>query len=167
MAKNIEIKARIQDKNDCIAIAERLSGAEAEIIKQEDTFFNCDKGRIKLRVFSKEKGLLIFYNRPDITGPKISEYHTTFTNEPDRLLCVLEKSYGSCGKVCKTRMLFHIGRTRVHIDLVDSLGDFMEFEVVLKEHENIIDGETKAKELMALFNISEADLISGAYVDMM
>ena len=43
----------------------------------------------------------------------------------------------------------------------------MEFEVVLQDNEGINERETEAKQLMEAFNISETDLISGAYVDMM
>jgi predicted adenylyl cyclase CyaB len=166
MARNIEIKARILDIDYCVSKAKKLSGAEPEIIKQEDTFFNCEKGRLKLRILSDSSGLLIFYNRADTTIPKTSEYYISSTLEPYRLLEVLERSYGARGKVKKTRKLFIIGRTRIHIDQVENLGSFLEFEVVLKEGENITDGEIEAKELMKAFKISETDLLSSAYVDM-
>ena len=167
MAINIEIKARIPDIDYCISKAESLSRAEPEIIKQEDTFFNCENGRLKLRILSKDNGILIFYNRPDATGPKTSEYYLSSTQEPLRLLDVLERSYGSCGKVKKTRKVYMIGRTRVHLDRVENLGDFLEFEIVLQDDEEIKEGETEAKQLMEAFNISETDLLSSAYVDMM
>ena len=167
MARNVEIKARIHDLKYCVSKAERLSGAEPEIIRQEDTFFNCENGRLKLRILSKDNGVLIFYNRPDATGPKTSEYYISSTHEPDRLLDVLERSYGSCGKVKKTRKLYMIGRTRVHLDQVENLGSFLEFEVVLKDGADITEGEIEANQLMKEFNISETDLLSGAYVDMM
>ncbi|MDZ7723589.1 MAG: class IV adenylate cyclase [candidate division KSB1 bacterium] len=166
MARNIEIKARISDFDYCMKKAESLADAEPEIIIQDDTFFKCENGRLKLRILSKDNGVLIFYNRPDITGPKPSEYHITSTHEPDRLLYILERSYGSCGKVKKTRRLYLIGRTRIHLDQVENLGEFLEFEVVLKENENMTEGKTKANELIKAFNISAKDLISSAYVDM-
>lgn len=166
MARNIEIKAKIPDIDYCIKLAEKLSGAKPKIIKQEDTFFNCKNGRLKLRIHSKDDGVLIFYNRPDLIGLKTSEYYLSTTHEPYRLLDVLERSYGSCGRVNKTRKLYLLGRTRVHLDQVENLGNFLEFEVVLKDDEGITEGETEAKQLMEAFKISESDLISGAYVDM-
>ena len=166
MAKNIEIKARISDLDFCIDKAKSLSGKGPEIIKQNDTFFNCQNGRLKLRIFSDDHGDLIFYNRPNIEGPKTSEYDISPTHEPHRLLDVLKKSYGVYGTVNKVRELYIIGRTRVHIDQVKGVGCFLEFEVVLKEDEEIYEGEIEANELMTEFNIMPSDLISCAYVDM-
>ncbi|WP_044349314.1 class IV adenylate cyclase [Dethiosulfatarculus sandiegensis] len=167
MARNIEIKASISDLAYCDRKAKILAGTEPEIIKQEDIFFNCEKGKLKLRIFSKENGLLIFYNRPEATGPKTSEYYLSSTQEPHCLLDVLERAYGSCGKVKKIRKLYMIGRTRVHLDKVENLGNFLEFEVILQDGEEVIEGEKEAKQLMEAFNISETDLLSGAYIDMM
>lgn len=44
---------------------------------------------------------------------------------------ILTRSLGSEGIVAKTRTLFMVGQTRVHIDSVEGLGDFMELEVDL------------------------------------
>ena len=167
MSRNIEIKARISDIDFCTEKARYLSGAEPVIIKQEDTFFNCQNGRLKLRIFSEDHGELIFYTRPNVAGPKMSEYYISSTDEPYRLLDVLKKSYGIHGEVKKTRKLYIIGRTRVHIDQIERLGNFLEFEVVLNENEDIQRGESEATELMDTFNISHSDLISGAYVDIL
>ncbi len=116
MAINIEIKASLDNISSCIDTAKSLSGSDPEVIKQEDYFFSCENGRLKLRIFSSGKGELIFYNRKNDSGPKTSEYFISETNEPNRLLHVLEKSYGIRGVVKKIRQLFLIGNTRVHID---------------------------------------------------
>ena len=166
MAKNIEIKARISDVAFCIDTARSLSGKEPEIIKQEDTFFICEQGRLKLRILAPDRGELIFYRRKDAAGPKTSEYYISPNHEPHRLLDVLTKAYGIHGKVNKTRKLFIVGRTRIHIDQVEDLGDFLEFEVVLSENEDVSKGHREANELMKTFNITASDLISSAYVDM-
>ncbi len=166
MAKNIEIKASLDNIQSCLEKVKSLSSDEPETIQQEDFFFNCDNGRLKLRFFSHQKGELIFYNRKNEGGPRISEYDITETIDPDRLLNVLEKAYGICGIVKKTRTLFLIGRTRVHIDCVENLGDYIELEVVLSEDENVEAGKAEAHLLMDQLGIESNQLIDCAYVDL-
>lgn len=166
MDKNIEIKAYLSNLNSAIAIAKMLSGAEPEVLHQEDTFFNCANGRLKLRKFSEASGELIFYQRPNSTGPKLSEYAITVTNEPDKLLLVLTKAHGIYGKVSKTRQLFRVGRTRVHIDDVQQLGHFLELEVVLTKGEDLKAAKAEAIDLLAQLGISQSQTIDGAYVDL-
>lgn len=167
MARNIEIKAKVDDVAFCLKEARELSGLPGQEIVQEDYFFNCSNGRLKLRVLSEDRGELIFYNRADQKGPKTSEYHISLTGEPDNLKRLLERSYGVKGVVKKTRQLFLAGRTRIHIDQVEHLGDFLEFEVVLAENEDVDIGEVEARKLMEQFNISDHQLISHAYVDLL
>lgn len=166
MAKNIEIKASLDNVNFCLDTAKSISGSDPEVIKQEDFFFNCNNGRLKLRIFSYQKGEIIFYNRKNDCGPKMSEYYISETHEPDKLLQVLEKSFGIHGVVKKTRKLFLIGRTRVQIDHVENLGDFIEFEVVLSEDEDANIGKAEANNLMKQFGIRNDNLIECAYVDL-
>ncbi len=167
MARNIEIKASLDNVGFCLDKAKSLSGTDPEIIKQDDFFFNCDNGRLKLRFFSQQNGVLIFYKRKNDSGPKTSEYFISETKEPGVLLQVLEKSYGIHGRVKKTRKLFLIGRTRVHIDQVENLGNFLELEVVLSENENSNTGITEAYQLMDQFGIKNDNLIDCAYVDLL
>ena len=60
-----------------------------------------------------------------------------------------------------------IGRTRVHLDRVEGLGDFVELEVVLAEGEAEASGLAEARRLMASLCIDETALIAGAYVDLL
>ena len=82
MPSNIEIKARISDIEVVRRKVEKLDIKESEEIFQEDTFFKTDIGRLKLRIFSQEKGELIYYLRIDSAGPKRSDYKIYKTNDP-------------------------------------------------------------------------------------
>jgi len=166
MARNIEIKARITDIDTCMHTAEKLSGSTPDILHQTDYFFYCSNGRLKLRVFSPEKGELIFYKRDDCTGPGTSEYEISATQQPEKLLRLMEKACGIRGVVRKTRTLFIAGRTRIHIDRVENLGDFLELEVVLSANETAENGISEAGRLMEQLGIKERNLVDCAYIDL-
>ena len=105
-------------------------------IEQDDTFFRCERGRLKLRAFSVAEGQLIFYRRPVQAGPKESFFVISPTASPDSLREALSLAFGIAGRVRKHRTLYLVGRTRVHLDQVETLGHFLELEVVLREGES-------------------------------
>lgn len=167
MPANIEIKARARDFADIKARAAKLSDAPVEVIPQEDTFFNVPQGRLKLRLLAPDRGQLIYYTRPDQEGPKRSDYHITLTSDPQNLKRVLELAYGIRGAVKKTRYLYIVGQTRVHLDDVEGLGQFMELEVVLREGQGDAEGQAIAEGLMGSLGVERSDLLEGAYMDLL
>ncbi len=167
MPANIEIKARARDFEGIKSRAEELSDAPVQISPQEDIFFNVVKGRLKLRILSPDQAQLIFYTRPDQEGPKRSEYHLTQSSDPVNLKRVLELAYGIRGVVRKTRYLYLVGQTRVHLDDVEGLGRFMELEVVLEEGQSDAEGQNVAEQLMSALGVERGDLIDGAYMDLL
>ena len=167
MARNIEIKARIENvQTFALNVAAIADEGPIEIV-QDDTFFRCESGRLKLRAFSKEKGELIFYRRADQRGPKESFFLVSPTSTPDTLRESLSLAYGQAGRVEKRRTLFLVGRTRVHLDQVKGLGHFMELEVVLEQGEPAEEGIREAHALMAKLSVQPSQLIEGAYVDLL
>lgn len=167
MARNVEIKARLKDFDVQFGIAKSICESDGEVIHQEDVFFACDRGRLKLRIFSDDDAQLIYYVRPDQLGPKTSNYVISATREPNTLRNALNLAYGETAVVKKKRLLFMYGRTRIHLDQVEGLGDFLELEVVLKEGESVSIGENEAKELMQQLSIQESNLVESAYVDLL
>ena len=69
--------------------------------------------------------------------------------------------------VRKTRTLYLIGQTRVHIDEVEGLGTFLELEVVLRERQIEAEGKAIAESLMVEFGIDKRELVPEAYVDLL
>ena len=167
MARNIEIKARIESVAALIPRAAALATEGPVEINQDDTFFRCDTGRLKLRVFSEERGELIFYRRANQRGPKESFYLLSPTSSPVGLRELLSQSNGQVGRVEKRRTLFLVGRTRLHLDRVKGLGDFLEIEVVLQDGETTEAGVAQAHALMEQLGVRPSQLIEGAYVDLL
>jgi predicted adenylyl cyclase CyaB len=167
MARNVEVKAYIESVSALIPRVAALATSGPTEIDQDDTFFRCENGRLKLRGFSDESGELIFYRRPDQQGPKESFYMVSPTSSPSTLRQLLTLSYGQVGRVEKHRTVFLVGRTRVHLDRVRGLGEFLELEVVLQDGEEVETGIAEAHALMEKLGFRSSQLIEGAYVDLL
>jgi predicted adenylyl cyclase CyaB len=139
MPRNIEIKASIADVAALVSKVQAIADQGPFEIIQDDTFFECATGRLKLRAFSAEDGELIYYRRSDERGPKESSYVRASTSAPDSLRLALTLAYGQTGRVRKRRTLYLAARTRIHVDQVEGLGDFLELEVVLEDEEPSTD----------------------------
>ena len=167
MPRNIEIKARIERIDALAPKAAALAAEDPIQIAQDDTFFRCDFGRLKLRAFSTTEGQLIFYRRANQRGPKESFYLIAPTTSPQSLREALSLAYGKVGRVAKKRTLYVVGRTRVHLDQVEGLGQFLELEIVLEENESIEVGVQEAHALMSELGIEPSQLVEGAYIDLL
>jgi predicted adenylyl cyclase CyaB len=167
MARNVEIKARVADPGRLRRAAEALATAAPVEIAQDDTFFRCASGRLKLRAFADGTGELIFYRRADARGPKTSHYEIVPVPCADALRAILSGAYGTVGRVRKRRVLVICGRTRIHLDDVAGLGHFVELEVVLADGEAEEAGIGEARALMEQLGVRDADLVEFAYVDLL
>ncbi|MCU0612007.1 MAG: class IV adenylate cyclase [Candidatus Eisenbacteria bacterium] len=167
MPRNIEIKARIDDVERALQRARNVAGEAPTLLLQDDTFFNCANGRLKLRILSDSAGELIFYQRPDTSKPRASDYTVVPTAHPRLLLTALTRVIGVRGRVRKRRWLFAAGRTRIHVDEVEGLGPFLELEVVLCDDDRLGDGIAEARRLMRELGVPEDTLVGGAYVDLL
>ena len=167
MASNIEIKAQANDFTGQRERAEAMSDVPGEAFLQEDVFFNVTKGRLKLRILGDHSGTLIFYQRDDSSGPRWSHYLVSKTHEPEALKNVLSSSLGVRGVVRKHRTVYKVGRTRIHFDRVEGLGDFVELECVMDSSTGEEEASHGVRNLMDILGIRESDLIGEAYIDLL
>jgi adenylate cyclase class IV len=165
--RNVEIKARVADLATVEARAADLADSGPVDIAQDDTFFATSVGRLKLRELAPDRGELIHYDRPDQGGPKLSRYVIAPTSDPAALREALARACGITGRVRKQRRLYLAGRTRIHLDRVEGLGDYLELEVVLDPGDDLAGGEAEARRIMKALGVAEADLVEGAYVDLL
>ncbi|SPP77795.1 uncharacterized protein LOC117580850 [Drosophila guanche] len=170
--RNVEIKARIPGGSEDFArrldIAKQLTGSPTgELLVQRDVFFNSPLGgRLKLRYLQPPaRSQLVYYNRPDVAGPKLSSFNKLEIDEPAVLEKILSQTNGIQGELAKTRHLFMHEQTRIHLDEVRDLGYFMEFEVCLRAEQTLEEGQAVAEQLAETFGIQKADLMSGSYFD--
>lgn len=167
MALNVEIKARIREWEPMRMRAAAIADGPCQIIEQHDVFFRTLRGRLKLRVLAPDRGYLVYYEREDAEGPKASNYMISETGDPASLEQVLGASLGVRGIVDKTRHLYTVGQTRVHLDRVRGLGEFLELEVVLAPDQGIQQAIDVASETMRELGVLDRDLVEGAYIDLL
>jgi adenylate cyclase, class 2 len=165
---NVEIKAKCFYPEKVEAF---LFANDAKFIgldHQKDTYFNVPNGRLKLRQGNIENNL-IFYNRPNQTGPKQSDFSLLPVADGKATEAVLTKALGIKVIVEKKRKIFYIANVKLHLDEVPGLGNFVEIEAGNKDYRNLTVEQLNQQcaYYMQAFEIAEADLINHSYSDML
>ena len=167
MPRNMEVKARIASIEAVLPRARQLAGGEPELIVQDDTFFKVPHGRLKLREFADGSAELIHYHRPNHGDTRASDYVRLPVPEPAALREALARACGIAGRVRKQRWLLLAGATRIHLDRVEGLGDFMELEVVLANGQTDAYGSAVADALMQSLGLTGAERVAQGYLDLL
>ncbi|WP_244847546.1 MULTISPECIES: class IV adenylate cyclase [unclassified Caballeronia] len=168
MARNIEIKARAHQFDQLRERAAALATDAPLVFRQQDFFYDVPTGRLKLRQFDDgTPSELIFYQRDDRDGPKVSYYSRSPVTNPEAMHALLAQALTTRGIVSKERHVFLVGRTRIHLDRVDGLGDFVELEVLLGQDDDEAGGEAEAHAMFERLGVGAADLVPLAYVDLL
>jgi len=163
VAANLELKARTASSECARSLALRCGASPAGTLMQEDTYFTVARGRLKLREIRGTGAELIYYERDEETPERWSDYTRETVSEPAGLKRVLARAFGVLAVVRKRRDLFLFRDARIHVDDVDGLGSFLEFEVT--------GGETSATEatmrdLREAFSVRVEDIVKCSYSDM-
>jgi len=163
---NIEIKARTEQQehirtyllaNDAI-----FKGTDI----QTDTYFNVPDGRLKLRTGNIENNL-IYYRRPDLQGPRQSDFQLVAVQDANALKNMLTTALGIKTTVVKKREIYFIENVKFHLDELEGLGRFVEIEASNKTHPLPVEKLREQCDFyMIAFDIKNEDLITGSYSDM-
>lgn len=165
MRHTIGLKARIDDRNDLIARVEELSDSGRVEITQSDTFFDCPQGTLKLRTRDEQEGRLMVHTPAPASEPGLSTYASTPTAEAATLRETLSLAYGVLGRVRIDRMLYVHDDTRIHLDRIEEVGDFIELEITLNDGESADIALRRAHGLMRRLGVGDSRLVDGTYLD--
>lgn len=132
---------------------------------QRDTYFNAVNGRLKLREMEGE-AQLIAYERPDEVGHRTSRYWIVQIDNADGLRNGLADTLGVQAIVTKKRCLFIWRNVRIHLDEVEGLGNFIEFEAVAPTESDLSAETERVRFLRESFEIADTDLIDVSYCDL-
>ena len=138
------------------------------MLVQRDTYFPAGRGRLKLREFGVgQEAELIAYVRPDAVEAAESSYVRAPLAASDELYEALDAALGTTVVVAKTRRLFLWEGVRIHLDDVDGLGTFIEFEAVLPDAGDLETARGKVAQLRAALEIPDDALVATGYADLL
>ena len=165
---NVELKARDTDPEATAARCVALGATPQGALHQTDTYFMARRGRLKLRI-GPGGAELIAYRRPDDAGASESTYVRVPVAAPDAdlVLEALDAALGTTVVVAKRRRLFLWEGVRIHLDEVDKLGSFIEFEAVLPDAGDLAAAPAKVERLRAEFGIEDSAQVSAGYADLL
>ena len=129
MAQNVEIKAKIESLERIRELVQPYVTEDLGVQQQVDTYFQTPNGRLKVRQIDDRSPQLIWYQRADESAACISTYE--LLDVPDRLITVLDQAFGIRIQVRKIRQILMYHNVRIHLDEVERLGTFLEFEGVI------------------------------------
>ena len=167
MAKNLEFKVRYDTIDNLLPKLQDLKATHREVIQQEDTYFHNPKGRLKLReTKTSDDGWLIYYERPNNTESRYSIYELCRIPKPTPLKNLLSVSLGIKTIVKKERSLWMYNNTRIHLDKVEGLGEFVELETVFQgQSDTEVTSEHQYVKTMLALNLADPIAVSYSELD--
>lgn len=164
---NIELKARPRDPARSLEVCETLGAEDRGVLVQRDTYFEVPRGRLKLREELDGTPHLISYTRPDEPAGRESHYRIVKVPQAEELIAALSATLGIRVVVSKRRRLFIWQSVRIHLDEVEGLGSFVEFEAVATPGSDLSVEIKRVEYLRDRFELEDADLIGTGYADLL
>jgi adenylate cyclase class 2 len=167
LRRNLELKARhVGSRAVAVTACEDLGAEDHGVLAQRDTYFATSHGRLKLRE-EGDQAELIAYRRPDQAGQRESRFRLIPVDDPAALRAALEEALGVIAVVQKRRRLFLWHGVRIHLDQVNELGNFIEFEAPIREAQSVEGAEGLLRVLVDRLGVEEDMRVATSYCDLM
>jgi adenylate cyclase class 2 len=164
--RNVELKAHDPAPAKTLEACRQLGAVDCGRLWQRDSYFNTPRGRLKLREQRPGRCQLIYYHRADQTEERESRYRILAVAEADTIRDFLAESLGVRVTVTKRRRLFLWRSVRIHLDDVDELGCFIEFEAVAPPDSDLSAEYGLIAQLRGRLGISQPNLVALSYSDL-
>lgn len=163
--QNVECKAELQDLPLARTIAASIGALTVETLVQTDTYYRVPDAKLKKRETVGHPTEWVFYNRPQRSKPKLS----TFTLYPERMA---HERFGSQPLpvwvvVKKTRELWTYDGVRIHLDTVEGLGTFIEFEALVCPERSMTKAHEVVEFLRKSFGPAMGEPIACGYAELL
>ena len=164
--KNFEFKAKVENLEKYESKLLTLNPIYQGLDHQIDTYFNVQKGRLKLREGNIEN-TLINYDRENILGSKQSKIILYKHESNIALKNILTLQLGVKVIVDKKREIYFIDNVKFHFDIVENLGTFIEVEAIdMKEEFTIEELKVQCDYYFKFFELKDINLIDKSYSDL-
>lgn len=164
---NLEIKARIQNQEEIRHLLTRIQAVYERTETQIDTYFSVENGRLKLREIDGHETKLIQYFRNQDKTPKQCNFAIVRVQNAEKFGRMLKRVHGIYQQVAKIREYWAWNQVAIHLDQVEKLGLFIEFQAVVGNYQLHLDAEDKFIFLMSQLNILPDDVVHTDYAEMM
>lgn len=166
--RNAEFKARCADLEATRILVEQLQPVFFQGTDfQRDTYFKVPEGRIKLREGNIEHAL-IYYQRAETIGTKSSDIELYRFSADPALRSILCKALPILVVVDKQRDIYFHGEVKIHLDLVQGLGTFLEVEVIDNTGNIPMEVlEEKCHWYAQYFGVKAHDFVAASYSDLL
>jgi adenylate cyclase class IV len=162
---NVELKAELRDLQIARATCRAIGASFILAFDQTDTYFKVASGRLKKRETEGEPPEYIFYERPNQASAKVSQFTIysqeraieRFGREPLPVWLVVKKH----------RELWMHANVRIHLDQVEGLGTFLEFEAMVSTDHDVDQCRAAVAELHRKFQPVLGELIDCGYSDLL
>jgi adenylate cyclase class IV len=162
--QNVEYKAELRDPSLARAVCGRIGALHIGTLRQTDTYYRIPDGRLKKRETEGEPVEFIFYHRANRLRPKLS--HFTIYDEAAAAARFGQLPLPIWVTVRKVRDLWTYQDVRIHLDEVEGLGAFLEFEAMVTNDRHVGRCHQLIEELREHFRPTLGEPVSASYSDM-
>lgn len=163
--QNVEFKAELRDPALARTICGSIGADSIGTFQQTDTYFRVPDAKLKKRETPGAPTEYIFYNRPNRTRPKLSSY--TLYTEAQAIERFGASPLPVWVVVKKSRALHMYQGVRIHLDEVEGLGHFIEFEAIVTTAHNLADCHNMVDELRRAFSPAMGEPIACGYAELL
>ena len=156
---NLELKIKIDSFDYLIEKLKSINAQQDYILLQRDIYYKMPAGLLKLRIENGTK-TLIYYKRDEVSENRWSDFNLLNIKD-DNAEEFLSKLFIVEQVVEKERKLFWFNNTRIHLDEVKELGNFLELETLVIEGKT--DAEKRFNEIVRLLNLDLSKQIKKSY----
>lgn len=163
--QNIEFKCELRDMTLARYHCKKLEAKLVGVVEQMDTYYKLPDGRLKRRIVKDEPVEWIFYHRPDRVTPKMSHFMIYSEEQARARWGVLPLKDWLV--IRKVREIYILNNIRIHLDDVEQLGQFIEYEAQVSPKYNVRVCHDQIATLRHEFAPILGEAIAYGYADMM